>query len=691
MAVRSTAAPPTPWSQSLSEPQIHSTAYVHSFSNLIGDVRIGPNVIIAPGTSIRADEGHPFYIGDSTNIQDGVVIHGLEQGRVVGDDGNKYSVWVGKNSSLTHMALIHGPCYVGDDCFIGFRSTVFNARIGNGCIVMMHALIQDVEIPPGKYVPSGAIITSQQQADRLPDVQEQDMHFAHHVVGINQALRTGYRCAADIACIRPIRDEKNNGNNRSKDSNNSYSNGVIMSSANLSQDTIEQVRQLLEQGYKIGTEHVDQRRFRTGSWQSCQPIESKSPSEVVSALEKCLHEHAGEYVRLFGIETKGKKRILETIIQRPDGTVGGSNGSHKVTSFSSNTYSAPSASQNASYSNGSSGLSAETIQHVRQLLAGGYKIGTEHVDERRFRTGSWNSCTPLDANSERDVVAALENCLHEHAGEYIRLFGIDPKAKKRVLETIIQRPNGVAVQLTAGKSTSPTVAPLSYSSSASTTSSSKLGSEVVEQLQQLLSQGYKITAEHVDSRRFRTGSWTSCGQIQATNLSGAVAALESYMGEFQGEYVRLIGIEPKAKKRVLETIIQRPDGAVAQHSNGNGSSNGYSNGNGNGNSYSTQVTATPVSYSSNVSAPSSRLSSEIVEQLQQLLSQGYKISAEHVDARRFRTGSWASCGQIQATNLSGAVAALESYMGEYQGEYVRLIGIEPKAKKRVVETIVQRP
>ncbi|WP_310487322.1 DapH/DapD/GlmU-related protein, partial [Chamaesiphon sp. VAR_69_metabat_338] len=156
-----TASPPTPWSKTLVEPEIHSSAYVHAFSNIIGDVRIGANVMIAPGISIRADEGNPFGIGANTNIQDGVVIHGLEQGRVIGDDNTEYSVWIGKNTSITHMALIHGPAYVGNDCFIGFRSTVFNAKVGHGCVVMMHALVQDVTIPPGKYVPSGAIITNQ--------------------------------------------------------------------------------------------------------------------------------------------------------------------------------------------------------------------------------------------------------------------------------------------------------------------------------------------------------------------------------------------------------------------------------------------------------------------------------------------------------------------------------------------------
>ena len=109
MVARTKAAPLTPWSNDLRSPQVDDSAYVHPFSRLIGDIKVGANVFVAPGSSIRADEGTPFYIGESSNIQDGVVIHGLEKGRVVGDDGNEYSVWIGKNTCITHMALIHGP------------------------------------------------------------------------------------------------------------------------------------------------------------------------------------------------------------------------------------------------------------------------------------------------------------------------------------------------------------------------------------------------------------------------------------------------------------------------------------------------------------------------------------------------------------------------------------------------------
>ena len=677
MVVRSAAAPPTPWARNLVEPNIDPTAYIHPSSHIIGDVVIGANVIIAPGTSVRADEGRPFHISENTNLQDGVVIHGLEQGRIIGDDNNPYSVWIGKNASITHMALIHGPAYVGDDCFIGFRSTVFNARVGNGCIVMMHALIQDVEIPPGKYVPSGAIITNQQQADRLPDVQATDKEFSHHVVGINQALRSAYLCAADNKCIKNIRDEMTS-SYKTNGSNGLFGNGS--SSSALNSDTVQQVRHLLEQGYKIGTEHVDQRRFRTGSWASCSPIATNSTSEAIAALESCLHEHSGEFVRLFGIDPNGKRRVLETIIQRPDGIVpNGStpklNAPSNINSSSStSSYSGSSTSSSTSSYSGSSSLSGEALEQVRQLLAGGYKIGMEHVDQRRFRTGSWQSCTPIASSNEREVISALEACVAEHRGEYVRLVGIEPKARKRVLEAIIQRPDGSVASPNGNKSQASGYASTSRSN---TVISTRLSSEIVDQVRHLIAQGSKISAEHVDQRRFRTGSWQSCGQIPANSQSEAIAALEGYLSEYQGEYVRLIGIEPKAKKRVLETIIQRPDGSVASSS-------------GSGNQMVVASSSTSTPQRSNT-ATSTRLSSEVVEQLRQLLAQGSKISAEHVDQRRFRTGSWQSCGQIPANSQNEAIAALEAYLSEYQGEYVRLIGIEPKAKKRVLETIIQRP
>jgi carbon dioxide concentrating mechanism protein CcmM len=311
-------APPTPWSQQLVEPAIDPSVYIHPLTNVIGDVRIGTQVHIAPGVSIRADEGMPFYIGANVNIQDGAVIHGLEQGRVTGDDCEPYSVWISDNASITHMALIHGPAYVGKGCFIGFRSTVFNARVGDGCIVMSHALIENVEIPAGKYVASGSVVIHQQQADRLPSVQDSDSKFARHVVGINQKLRQGYLCAEDDVCIASIRNESNGHSQPSQMIGSDHRSGNgHQPSSRLNSEALALIHSLLNQGYYLGIEQADARRFRANSWFDCEVIKTAKESEAIAALERCLDEHRDQYIRLFSINPKTRQRGSELIIQHP--------------------------------------------------------------------------------------------------------------------------------------------------------------------------------------------------------------------------------------------------------------------------------------------------------------------------------------------------------------------------------------
>lgn len=574
MVVRDPVAPSTPWAKSLAQPKIHETAYVHSFSNIVGDVHIGANVLIAPGTSVRADEGGPFRVGATSRIQDGVMIHGLEQGRVIGDDGNEYSVWIGENVSLTHMALIHGPAYIGDNCFIGFRSTVFNARIGQGTIVMMHALVQDVEIPPGKLVPSGSVITTQQQADRLPDVQSVDRQFSDHVSGIRTALAASHANTAPLTRFASVPDGSEAVRSSPKTNTSSQSSSQMYTNR-LDPEVVDQVRHLLASGYRIGTEHADSRRFQTSSWQSCSPISSTRDADVLNALEACMGEHSGEYVRVVGIDTKNKRRVSELIIQRPGGN--SSNGRSAApaasSSYSSSSYSAPAQSSShssSSYSPASYGgakLAPEAVEQVRQLLAQGLKIGMEHADPRRFQTSSWQSCTPIQSNRDSEVFSALETCVAEHGGEYVRVFGIDTRNKRRVGELIIQRPNGKNGSSSNGSSSSYSSSSHSSPSSQSSYSaparsassgSGKLPAEAVDQVRQLLAQGHRVAAEHADTRRFQTSSWHSCAPIQSNREGDVLAALESCLAENAGEYVRVYGVDTKSKRRVSELIIQRP-------------------------------------------------------------------------------------------------------------------------------------
>jgi len=82
-------------------------------------------------------------------------------------------------------------------------------------------------------------------------------------------------------------------------------------------DTLKQLQSLINQGYRVGLEHVDQRRFQTNTWKSCPPIHSADPQEATKALEQCLGQYSNEYVRLIGIDPNTRQRVMEQIIQRP--------------------------------------------------------------------------------------------------------------------------------------------------------------------------------------------------------------------------------------------------------------------------------------------------------------------------------------------------------------------------------------
>jgi carbonic anhydrase/acetyltransferase-like protein (isoleucine patch superfamily) len=59
-------------------PEIDNTAYIDSPAVIVGKVKIGKNVFVAPGAVIRGDEPKSsIIIHDNCNVQDRVVIHAL--------------------------------------------------------------------------------------------------------------------------------------------------------------------------------------------------------------------------------------------------------------------------------------------------------------------------------------------------------------------------------------------------------------------------------------------------------------------------------------------------------------------------------------------------------------------------------------------------------------------------------------
>lgn len=190
-------------------PRIDKSVFIGPFSSVIGDVTIEKSVFIACNVAIRADEGTPFYIGCNSNIQDGVIFHGLKDAtyRV---NGMKYSIYVGRQVSIAHGALIHGPVFIGDNTFVGFNSIVFNAIVGEKSYIDNGAIVTGgVKIAPNRYVPCGKIIDTQGKADALKEVPKEQSDFAKKVIEVNVELAEAYdlkfgdtRCSCGLCCNR---------------------------------------------------------------------------------------------------------------------------------------------------------------------------------------------------------------------------------------------------------------------------------------------------------------------------------------------------------------------------------------------------------------------------------------------------------------------------------------------------------
>ena len=130
-------------------PALGERVYIDPDSTVIGDVRIGDDSSIWPGTVIRGDVNH-IRIGARSNIQDGTIIHVSHDGpngRPVG-----YPTLIGDDVTIGHGAVIHA-CTIEDACLIGMGATVLA-----GAVVKKNGFVgAGAVIPPGKTVGSGEL------------------------------------------------------------------------------------------------------------------------------------------------------------------------------------------------------------------------------------------------------------------------------------------------------------------------------------------------------------------------------------------------------------------------------------------------------------------------------------------------------------------------------------------------------
>jgi carbonic anhydrase/acetyltransferase-like protein (isoleucine patch superfamily) len=151
-------------------PQIGKGVYLHPSASVIGDVVLGDDVSVWPGTVIRGDV-NSIRIGTGSNVQDLSVLHVSHK-----------SSWnpigapliIGDNVTIGHKVILHG-CTIGDECLIGM-----------GAIIMDKVIIETrVLVGAGTLVPEGKVLASGylylgSPARRIRPLTEQELaHFTY--------------------------------------------------------------------------------------------------------------------------------------------------------------------------------------------------------------------------------------------------------------------------------------------------------------------------------------------------------------------------------------------------------------------------------------------------------------------------------------------------------------------------------
>ena len=120
-------------------PKVPKSAFVFPTAEIIGSVELGKDVIVYPGTVVRAGYGK-ISIGDRTNLQENVTFH-VEIG---------YDIFVGSGVTIGHNAIIHG-CTIQDNVLIGMGAIIQEgAVIEEDCFIGAGAIVKrGMRVPKG--------------------------------------------------------------------------------------------------------------------------------------------------------------------------------------------------------------------------------------------------------------------------------------------------------------------------------------------------------------------------------------------------------------------------------------------------------------------------------------------------------------------------------------------------------------
>jgi len=127
-------------------PDLGARTWIDPAATVIGQVKLGDDVSIWPGTVLRGDVNR-IEVGARSNIQDGTICHVTHDGPY---SPGGLPLILGEDITVGHAAILHA-CTVGDRCLIGMGALVLDGAVIEPDVMLAAGSL----VSPGKRLESG--------------------------------------------------------------------------------------------------------------------------------------------------------------------------------------------------------------------------------------------------------------------------------------------------------------------------------------------------------------------------------------------------------------------------------------------------------------------------------------------------------------------------------------------------------
>ena len=151
-------------------------SFINPLVEIHGRIEVGNNCYIAGNAILFAGADLRVTLGNENNVQDNAYLLAMNR-----------DVQMEKRVSVSHQAVVQDS-RVGEFVYFGYRSRVVDSVIEDGAMIMHGASVEGVRIPPDAFVPIGARITSQDEADDLSRLEAEDGNLKRDTQAANVEL-----------------------------------------------------------------------------------------------------------------------------------------------------------------------------------------------------------------------------------------------------------------------------------------------------------------------------------------------------------------------------------------------------------------------------------------------------------------------------------------------------------------------